>query len=43
VSRAVRVAGELIRRRCTYPTGGRSGRRALELAVVELVLRLARV
>jgi putative transposase len=32
---------ELVRRRWTYPTGRRSGRRALEPAVVELVLRLA--
>jgi hypothetical protein len=33
---------ELIRRRWTYPGGGRPGRRPLEPAVVELVLRLAR-
>jgi hypothetical protein len=33
---------ELVPRRWTYPGGGRSGRRRLEPAVVELVLRLAR-
>ena len=33
---------ELVRRRWIYPNGGRSGRRALDRAVVELVLRLAR-
>jgi hypothetical protein len=33
---------ELVRRRWTYPGGGRPGRRPLEPAVVELVLRLAR-
>lgn len=33
---------ELVRRRWTYSNGGRPGRRALEPAVVELVLRLAR-
>ena len=33
---------ELVRRRWTYPNGGRPGRRALDPAVVELVLRLAR-
>jgi putative transposase len=33
---------ELVRRRWTYPGGGRSGRRPVEPDVVELVLRLAR-
>src|SRR5438067_7139540 len=33
---------ELVRRRWTYPGGGRSGRRPLGPDVVELVLRLAR-
>src|SRR5215213_9266365 len=37
----VRWHRELVRRRWTYPTG-RPGRRALEPAIVELVLRLAR-
>jgi putative transposase len=38
----VRWHRELVRRRWTYPGGGRSGRRPLDPAVVELVLRLAR-
>jgi transposase InsO family protein len=37
----VRWHRELVRRRWTYPNGGRSGRRPLDSAVVELVLRLA--
>jgi transposase InsO family protein len=38
----VRWHRELVRRRWTYPGGGRSGRRPLDPVVVELVLRLAR-
>ena len=38
----VRWHRELVRRRWTYPAAGRPGRRPLDPAVVELVLRLAR-
>jgi leucyl aminopeptidase (aminopeptidase T) len=37
-----KIGGSFHGRRWTYRTGRRSGRRALEPAVVELVLRLAR-